>query len=145
MDTPPAIALVVQTLRAHNALLRASRRLFRPHGLSEAQFNVLHVLQDSAEPLTQRELSEILLVDRSNVTGLIDRMEQAGWVRRSPVPGDRRAYRLLLTPAGRRLWRTVHPIYAAAAARVTASLSDRDVQVTRRALTVMEEQANAID
>ncbi len=144
MSTPSAVSLVVQTLRTHNALLRASRRLFRPHGLSDAQFNVLHVLQDAGDALTQSELSDILVVDRSNVTGLVDRMEQAGWVRRAPVPHDRRAYRILLTPAGRKLWRTVHPLYAAAAERLVAPLSARDLQTTLAALTAMESQANEI-
>ena len=144
MTTPPAIELVVQTLRAHNALLRASRRLFRPFGLSEAQFNVLHILQEAATPLTQRELSEILVVDRSNVTGLIDRMELAGWVKRMPVPHDRRAYRVVLTPEGRELWRTTHPVYAAAAEEVVRDLKPSQLTATLKALATLENRANEI-
>ena len=144
MATPPTIELVVQTLRAHNALLRASRRLFRPFGLSEAQFNVLHILQDAPTPLTQRELSEILVVDRSNVTGLIDRMEHAGWVKRMPVPNDRRAYRVVLTPSGQRLWQAAHPVYAAAAAAVARDLKPAQLATTLNALAALERRANEI-
>lgn len=145
MVTPPAIELVVQTLRAHNAMLRASRRLFRPFGLSEAQFNVLHILQETTTSLTQRELSEILVVDRSNVTGLIDRMEHAGWVRRMPVPHDRRAYRIELTPAGRALWQTTHPVYADAAAEVVRDLKPSQIAATLKALAALEARANEIE
>ena len=89
MVSESAIEIVVNTVSASNALLRASRKVFRPFGISEAQFNVLQVLQDNDDQLSQRELSDILIVDRSNITGLIDRMEKAEWVKRQSVPGDR--------------------------------------------------------
>ena len=142
MPKPLPIEFIVQTVSTSNALLRASRRLFRPHGLSEAQFNVLHILQDAAGNLTQRELSEILIVDRSNVTGLVDRMETAGWVKRLPVPGDRRAHRLALTASGRKLWKATYPIYEKAARAVVAKLSPAQLKATRSLLAMVEASAN---
>jgi len=144
MSAPSAIELVVQTVRTAHALLRASRRIFKPFGLSEAQFNVLHILQDSAALLTQRELSDILIVDRSNVTGLIDRMETAGWVQRLPVPGDRRAYQVRLTPSGRKLWHEVYPHYEQAATAVIAGLKPTHLRTTHDTLTVLESQATPL-
>jgi DNA-binding MarR family transcriptional regulator len=144
MSVPPAIALVVQTVRTSNALLRASRRIFKPFGLSEAQFNVLHILQDATTPLTQRELSDILIVDRSNVTGLIDRMEAAGWVERLPVPGDRRAYQVTLTSPGRKLWQKVYPHYQRAADTVIAHLPPAQLRTTREVLAILENQATPL-
>ena len=141
----PTIELVVNTVRASNALLRASRRVFKPFGLSEAQFNVLHILQDAGDHLSQRELSDILIVDRSNVTGLIDRMEKAEWVQRQPVPGDRRAYRVTLTFEGRKLWRQANAAYQQAAARVTVNLTPAQMQALSAALPVMERSAHALD
>ena len=141
MPTPSAIDLVVQTVRTSNALLRASRRIFKPFGLSEAQFNILHILQDSSANLTQRELSDILIVDRSNVTGLIDRMETAGWVKRLPVAGDRRAYQVSLTAAGRKLWQKVYPHYEQAAAAVIAGLKPTQLSQTHRTLATIETHA----
>ena len=141
MSVTPAIELVVQTVRTSNALLRASRRIFKPFGLTEAQFNVLHVLQSAAVHLTQRELSDILIVDRSNVTGLIDRMETAGWVQRLAVPGDRRAYQVKLTPPGRRLWQKVYPHYERAADAVVATLTATQLRTTAETLARLEEQA----
>ena len=141
MSIPPAIELVAQAVSTSNALLRASRRIFKPFGLSEAQFNVLHILRDAATNLSQRELSDILIVDRSNVTGLVDRMEAAGWVKRLPVPGDRRAYQVCLTPLGRKLWQNVYPHYEQAAAKVVAGLTPAQVRRTRQALAAVEQQA----
>jgi DNA-binding MarR family transcriptional regulator len=138
MQPPAEIALIVATVRASNALLRASRRLFKPFGLTEVQFNILHVLQDAPHELTQRELSDILVVDRSNVTGLIDRMEAMGWVQRQPSPGDRRAYRIRLTTAGRKLWQLAYPAYEAAANAVVAELSPAQIKAAARALETVE-------
>ncbi|MBT5900763.1 MAG: MarR family transcriptional regulator [Opitutaceae bacterium] len=145
MVTDPAIELVVNTVSASNALLRASRRVFRPFGLSEAQFNVLQVLQDADDQLSQRELSDILIVDRSNITGLIDRMEKAAWVKRQPAPGDRRAYRVALTPDGRRLWRQANAAYVQAIARVTVNLTPAQIKAVSRVLPVMERSAHALE
>ena len=132
MEPTPEIQLIVATVRASNALLRASRRLFKPYGLTEVQFNILHVLQDAKHELTQRELSDILVVDRSNVTGLIDRMEAMGWVERQPSPGDRRAYRIRLTTAGRKLWQLAHPAYEAAASEVLVGLTSAQIKAATR-------------
>ena len=52
-------------------------------------------------------LAEALACDASNVTGLVDRLEARGLVRRQPSAGDRRVKVLELTPAGARLRSTV--------------------------------------
>lgn len=137
--------LVLQTLRTANTLVRASRRVFRPHGLSEAQFNVLNILAKakSADGLAQREISGILVVDRSNVTGLIDRMEASGWVRREPVRGDRRAWRVRLTAGGRRLWERCQPDYAAAVRQVAGALGAVRIRAVLAVLGELEQRAAA--
>lgn len=137
--------LVVQVLRTANTMVRASRRIFRPHGLSEAQFNVLNVLAAPARAggVTQREISDILVVDRSNVTGLLDRMEAAGWVKREPVPDDRRAWRVRLTPTGRRLWEKCEPAYTRAVREAMAPLATERMKVALAVLAELEQQAAA--
>src|SRR5581483_3123150 len=107
-----AYELTTAVLVTADAFLRESQRLFRPLGLTAAQFNVLNILAlHTAGAMSQRELSERLVVDRSNVTGLLDRLGKAGWVQRKDDPDDRRVYRVSLTPAGRALWEKAHPRY----------------------------------
>lgn len=118
-----AYELTTAVMATANVFLRESQRLFRPHGLTAAQYNVLNLLAPRTAGLSQRELSDLLVVDRSNVTGLLDRMEKAGWVNRADDPADRRVYRVTLTPAGRRLWARVEPRYQAVLAHVTRGLS----------------------
>ena len=121
-DTDAGYEVISAVLATADAFLRESQRLFRPHGLSGAQYNVLNVVALNADGLSQRELSEHLVVDRSNITGLVDRMEKAGWLRRRDDAQDRRVYRVVLTPAGRRLWEKVTPEYLSAVQQVTAGI-----------------------
>jgi DNA-binding MarR family transcriptional regulator len=141
MPAPSALALTTAVVAAADALLRESQRLFRPHGLTAAQFNVLNVLSDHAAGLSQRELGDVLVVDRSNITGLLDRMGEAGWVRRSDDPADRRVYRVTLTPAGRKLWARVEPRYRAVAAQVAGGLAPAERTQCLAALRHMEQAA----
>jgi DNA-binding MarR family transcriptional regulator len=119
----PGYRLTVAVLKAADALLRASQKLLRPYGLTAAQFNVLNLIARNESGMSQRELGDKLVVDRSNVTGLLDRMEKAGWVRRGDDPDDRRIYRVSLTPLGRRQWEKANARYVAAVEKVTQSLS----------------------
>jgi DNA-binding MarR family transcriptional regulator len=69
-------------------------------GLTPATARALHEL-DPDRPLPARDLADRLGCDRSNVTALADRLEQAGLVERRGDPADRRQRTLLVTPAGR--------------------------------------------
>jgi DNA-binding MarR family transcriptional regulator len=125
MRRDTAYELTTAVMATAGVFLRESQRLFRPHGLTAAQYNVLNVLAPRPDGMSQRELSDLLVVDRSNVTGLIDRMEKSGWVQRADDPADRRVYRVTLTAEGRALWSQVEPRYHAIVAQVTRGVSVR--------------------
>ena len=74
--------------------------------LSPAQCHVLHLIEPD-RPIPMGRLAEALACDASNVTGLVDRLESRGLVRRQPSAGDRRVKVLELTPAGTRLRSTL--------------------------------------
>jgi len=71
-------------------------------GLSAAQAKVLMSLQPGEE-VPMRVLAERVGSDPSNLTGLVDKLETRGALRRSPDPGDRRVKTLRLTEDGRQL------------------------------------------
>jgi DNA-binding MarR family transcriptional regulator len=74
--------------------------------LSSAQCHVLHLIEPG-RPIPMGRLAEALACDASNVTGLVDRLESRGLVRRHAAATDRRVKVLKLTPAGIRLRSTV--------------------------------------
>lgn len=74
--------------------------------LSPAQCHVLHLIEPD-QPVPMGRIAERLACDASNVTGLIDRLESRGLLRRQPSTEDRRIKVLVLTPAGTRLRATL--------------------------------------
>ena len=78
-----------------------NRRL-ADNGLTPARGEILWLLHRRG-PLTQRQLSEILHCTPRNVTGLVDALENAGFVARTRHPADRRAILVSLTTRGQTL------------------------------------------
>ena len=72
--------------------------------LSAVQAKVLLVLQPEAA-MTMRSIAGALEYDASNLTGVVDRLEEMGAVRRQPHPSDRRAKGVVLTADGQRMRR----------------------------------------
>lgn len=104
--------------------------------LTNVQFGVLNVLAGRGEA-SQRELGDVLDLDRSTVAGLVTRLEARGLVTRARADDDRRRNVVRLTDEGRHVLRdTVH-----AAARVdevlTAALTSAERAELQRLLTVV--------
>ena len=102
---------LIQLLRTADTLWNSSRVFFAQWDLSPSQFNVLNIVAGEPDGVSQIELGRMLIMHRSNVTGLIDRLERRGLVQRKDARGDRRAYRIVATPAGGRLVRRIVPEY----------------------------------
>jgi DNA-binding MarR family transcriptional regulator len=94
--------LLLQLFFAQRANLPA---LAAELGLSPAQCYLLHLIEPE-RPLPMGQLAATLACHASNVTGLVDRLESRGLVRRTPSPEDRRVKVLVLTASGVRV-RTV--------------------------------------
>jgi MarR family transcriptional regulator, lower aerobic nicotinate degradation pathway regulator len=76
-------------------------RRAREHDLSVIQIRLLGILRDRRP--TMNELARLLGLDKSSVTGLVDRAERRGLVARAPSATDRRAVLVSLTDHGRSL------------------------------------------
>lgn len=143
MSTPdthpgPRYEALLQLLRTAEALWESSRIFFTRWNLSPSQFNILNLLPAPPEGISQIELSRALIMHRSNVTGLVDRLERRGLVTRRANATDRRAYRVVLTGAGEQLLAEILPHYHAAAEQVWGELPvDRANQLAAELGTVV--------
>lgn len=84
---------------------RANRRIVETvcsQGLLPGQPKILEFLREN-QGCTQKEIGRGCVLDKSSVTGLLRRMEEAGLVRREVCPQDRRAARIYLTDRGMEL------------------------------------------
>ena len=100
--------------------------------LSPAQFHVLRLLEPD-KPIPMRQLADGLCCDASNVTGLVDRLESRGLVRRQSSEADRRVKVIELTPKGVRV-RATFMERMAAPPEGLARLSPREQQLLVRIL-----------
>ena len=102
---PETAASADQNLDAADGLIQLSRLvqgvhalIAERHDLTPVQARLLCVL--AFGPRGMAELAQCFGVEKAALTGLVDRAEGRGLVRRSSVPGDRRAVRVTLTDAG---------------------------------------------
>ena len=89
-------------IRLHRRTSAAIARELKALGLSIPQFDLLSTLTER-EGVSQQELAERLYVTKGNVSGLVDRLVEAGLAERRALPGDRRSHALHLTQQGREL------------------------------------------
>ncbi len=109
---------LLQLLRTAENLWNTSRIFFDRWEISPSQFNILNLLYLNPNGLTQVELSRELIMHRSNVTGLVDRLEDRGLLLRKDSSTDRRAYKVVLTATGGRLIEKILPDYYDAAEKI---------------------------
>jgi MarR family transcriptional regulator, organic hydroperoxide resistance regulator len=104
MDPLYELALSVKAVQRE--LERVANEAMRPLGLTGAQADAVFVIGQS-EPLSLRELGELLIAESGHPSRLVDRLVEAGLVERKPADDDRRRIELSLTPKGRRVEKRV--------------------------------------
>jgi len=129
--------LVFNLLRTHSHIKPFLDAGLGSESVTAAQLNALLILR-AAEPagMLMGEIGRKLVVTRSNVTGLVDRLERRGLVVRADHE-DRRATVVRLTPAGAGLLESIVPAHARMLADLTACLTDRQKQTLIRLLTTL--------
>jgi DNA-binding MarR family transcriptional regulator len=125
------IDALVQTSFATMAVLN---RVAAEHDLSLTQLRVLAILSDRRIKVS--ELAGFLGLDKSTVSGLVDRAEKRGLVQRAANPADGRAVDVFLSPAGAELAERGRAEVARSLSPMTGTLTAAE----SRRLTVLLEQ-----
>jgi DNA-binding MarR family transcriptional regulator len=138
---------------AHEALLnvyytasmmkKKADSFFAQYGLTDVQFNLLTLLyfQSGKEGgLSQAKISDMMLVNRANITSLVDRMEKAVLVTRDAHKKDRRFNIVKLTTKGRMLLEKVDPYYNGQIRKVMSPLSRSEMKTLMRLLEKVREK-----
>ena len=127
------------TLKSHESLLnvyftatcikKQGTEFLSRFNLTAVQLNLMMMLGHQADQsggLSQARLSEMMLVNRANITSLVDRMEKAGFVIRTAAEGDRRSNIIKLTRKGKNLLKKVEPLYGKEVQRIMSPLNDAE-------------------
>ena len=114
------------------ALLKASflfsnhpERALHAYELSLAQMDVLSVLADAVDSsVTCSEIAERTLITKGGITGILDRLEARGLIKRMPARDDRRSVQVRLSAKGIEFLRKLYP----ALARSNRALFERELR-----------------
>lgn len=136
---PPRTQVPAEQLSAWVAFLEAharvtevlERELREEEGLPLSWYDVLvHLHRAQDHRLRMQELAKAILLSKSGLTRLVDRMEQAGLVRRTACPSDRRGTFAELTPGGLGRLRATAPTHLRGVREHFADLFDVDEAAT---------------
>ena len=96
------LGLWVRLVANSNIIEKEIRNLFRSEfNVTLPRFDLMSTLYREQNGLTMGELSKRMLVSNGNVTGIVERLQKEGLVKRWVLPTDRRIYSVGLTPKGR--------------------------------------------
>jgi DNA-binding MarR family transcriptional regulator len=142
--------LLVALLLVQSLLEHRSETFFQPFGLTGAQFNILNLLAHHEGKLDQLALVDLLLVGKSSISIVLNRMVQAGLVKREEHMKDRRQTVLVLTAKGRAIWKKISPRYQTIVDQVFGALTSahrkqfvNDLKVLHDALLAGERNAES--
>jgi MarR family transcriptional regulator, organic hydroperoxide resistance regulator len=132
----PVSHAIFRVGRLHKML---AGNLLRGVGLHPGQELVMMYLWELG-PQRQTDLIRLLDSDAATMTRTIRRLEHAGFVRRSPLAGDKRAFLIEPTAAGRALRRQVEQIWNQLEQIAVGGVGQHDRQTIRRVLEGLEER-----
>ena len=104
--------LMRELVRAYQAFADCDARGHRGTGLTVPQADVIFTLGNT-NGLTFKEIGEKTLITKGTLTGVIDRLQQKGLVKRIACPEDRRCTRAALTSRGEKVFERRFPEHVA--------------------------------
>lgn len=119
----------IALLRTASVVSRAIARVLEPAGLSLAQYNALRIVRGAGSGgMPTLAIRERMIEEGTTITRLLDKLEDAGLIRRERTFPDRRQVLCFATDAGRRLLDSVDPLVNAADEEVVRVLSSGDLE-----------------
>jgi DNA-binding MarR family transcriptional regulator len=138
---PSATEVFLHLLRCGDEAFRVVESHLAQHDITQGRFGVLMALWGNCQrsgcqmPLTPAELAERTGVTRATITGLVDTLERADLVSRTPHPDDRRMMSVGLTKRGEKLLARIMPEHFRRMAWLMEPLSEKERRAFVRLLT----------
>ena len=126
----------VRMNRISRHLRNEKQRAVAEVGLHDFEYDTLHVLmiRDTPGSASPTELAEELGVSGAGMTGRLDGLEAAGWIRRIPSVADRRRVIVEVTRAGIDIWKRAMELRGRAEDDLARALSQRELVTLNRLL-----------
>jgi DNA-binding MarR family transcriptional regulator len=103
------------------------------------RFDLMAQLEREPQGLTMSEISRRMMVTGGNVTTIVDQLEREQLVIRNPLPGDRRAFRVCLTAAGRKSFDRMASAHEAWVVEFLLPLNERQQAQLHKLLGILKQ------
>ncbi len=141
-EHPEALRLWLRLLTCTQLVEKQVRsRLREQFDTTLPRFDLMAQLERSPDGMKMNELSRRMMVTGGNVTGITDQLVAEQLVERVDVEGDRRAYRVRLTPRGRKLFHEMAHEHERWIVEAFEGLGERDIAMLHKLLGKVKEQA----
>ena len=122
-----------ELVRAYQAFAAYDAAGYREAGLTPSQADVIFTI-GNAGGVNFKEISEMTLITKGTLTGVVDRLEQKGLVKRVASTEDRRSIRVVLTPEGATMFEREFPRQVSYLKQRFDGLSKAEMQAAARIL-----------
>ncbi len=139
MDFLPTLRELVRTYQAFDSF---SAQHIRTLGLTMSQFDVVATLGNTTG-MTCGEIGEKTLMVKGTLTGVLDRLEKKGLLRRQENPQDKRSVLVVLTPQGEHVFQEVFPQHLAYLAPAFSRMGQPAQKELRRLLAILRHSLEA--
>lgn len=138
MSPKPFSPVLYELVRAYQAFETYSAAHVRTLGLTSSQFDIIATLGNT-DGLSFKDLGEKSLITKGTLTGVIDRLEAKGLVKRIASPSDGRSQIVQLTQAGVALFATVFPTHLNHLDQVFTDFTQQDLERAAAVLLHLKE------
>ena len=139
-EHPEALRLWLRMLTCTQLIEKQVRTQLRARfDTTLPRFDLMAQLERAPEGMRMKDLSRRMMVTSGNITGITDQLVAEGLVERTEVEGDRRAYRIRLTPQGRTQFIDMAHHHEQWIVNAFAALSERDIATLHRLLGKVKE------
>jgi DNA-binding MarR family transcriptional regulator len=142
-EHPEELRLWLRLLTCTQLIEKQVRNELREQfGTTLPRFDLMSQLERAPDGLKMNELSRRMMVTGGNITGITDQLVAEGLVERVDVEGDRRAWRVRLTPRGRRLFNDMAQQHEAWIVDAFAALNAKEIAQLHRLLGKVKQHSH---
>lgn len=130
--------------QASHALQRAFNEELAPQGITYRQCQVLGCLALEG-PLSQTDLADRMRIEPPTLVGILDRMEQGGWIRRDSDKRDRRRKLVQPLPAAKPVWSKIVACAKRVRAKATHGMTEAQLAQLKKLLSIVQNNLQPVE
>jgi MarR family 2-MHQ and catechol resistance regulon transcriptional repressor len=141
----PSVEILLNLVYTYDIVSGYMNNKTSPYGITKAGFSVLMILSRSlSKACKQNEISQLMLVSRANITGLVDSLVRLGLVERANDPKDRRVNMVRILPKGEKLLKELLPGYYKQINEICAVFTPQEKKTFNDLLTRLRDKTGEI-